>query len=127
MRALYGQLRLRLAAGALTAALAIACGGSAPVSPTPPSPSPAPAPGPSPGSGVSVPILDEDFGGRQILPADNWWNQDISGAPIDPQSSAFIDFIGRTRTGHPDFGPPPYGLPYVGVAATESKAPVAFV
>lgn len=71
--------------------------------------------------------LTEDFGGRQLLPSDNWWNQDISRAPIDPQSSAYVDFIGRTRTAHPDFGPPPYGIPYVGVGRLQPRVPVTFV
>jgi len=56
-----------------------------------------------------------------------WWNQDISRAPIDPQSSAYVDFIGRTRTAHPDFGPPPYGIPYVGVGRLQPRVPVTFV
>ena len=48
-------------------------------------------------------------------------------APLDPQSNAFIDFIGRDRTLHPDFGPPPYGIPYMGVGGTEPRVPIAFV
>ena len=48
-------------------------------------------------------------------------------APVDPQSDAFIDFIGRTRQAHPDFGPPPYGIPYVGVGGGQPRVPVAFV
>jgi hypothetical protein len=71
--------------------------------------------------------LTDDFEGRPLFPADNWWNQDITEAPVDPQSDAFIDFIGRTRASHPDFGPPPYGIPYVGVGATEPRTPVTFV
>jgi hypothetical protein len=70
--------------------------------------------------------LNEDFG-RRLFPPDNWWNRDISNAPVDAQSSAYIDFIGRTRGLHPDFGPPPYGIPYVGVGATQPRLPVAFV
>lgn len=62
-----------------------------------------------------------------MYPSDNWWNQDVTNAPIDTQSSAYIDFIGRTRTAHPDFGPPPYGIPYVGVGGTEPRIPVTFV
>jgi hypothetical protein len=62
-----------------------------------------------------------------LFPSDNWWNQDISAAPIDADSEAFIDFIGRTRTLHPDFGPPPYGIPYVGVGGGEPRVPVTFV
>jgi len=108
-----------------------ACGGS-PVEPTPssppgvtPSPSPAPAPA-APSTGGSA-RLNDDFGGRQLYPSDNWWNQEIAGAPVDPQSSAYIDFIGRTRTAHPDFGPPPYGIPYVGVGGTDARVPVTFI
>jgi hypothetical protein len=72
-------------------------------------------------------LLADDFGGRLPFPSDNWWNVDISNAPVDPQSSAYIDFIGRTRTSHPDFGPPPYGIPYVGVSSTQALVPVTFV
>ena len=61
------------------------------------------------------------------FPGDNWWNVDISNAPVDPQSSAYIDFIGRTRTSHPDFGPPPYGIPYVTVSGSQARVPVTFV
>jgi hypothetical protein len=62
-----------------------------------------------------------------LFPSDNWWNQDISAAPIDADSEAYIDFIGRTRTLHPDFGPPPYGIPYIGVGGGEPRVPVTFV
>jgi hypothetical protein len=84
--------------------------------------------------GASGVVLLEDFTGRQIFPADNWWNLDVSGAPLDPQSDALIDFISgrtpadttRTQRLHPDFGPPPYGIPYVGVSGTQSLLPVTF-
>ncbi len=39
-----------------------------------------------------------------LLPSDNWWNVDVSQAPLDANSGAFINFIGTTRTLHPDFG-----------------------
>ena len=39
--------------------------------------------------------LNDDFGGRQLYPSDNWWNQEITNAPVDAQSNAYIDFIGR--------------------------------
>ncbi len=79
-------------------------------------------------------VLLEDFSRRQVFPADNWWNVDISDAPVDPQSDAIIDWIsGRTaqnptatRRLHPDFGPPPYGIPYVGVGETQAPVPVDF-
>jgi hypothetical protein len=116
-------------------ALLVACGGSpmepAPsvvpgVTPSPPPPSSNPgSPIPNPGEGAVR--LNDDFGGRQLFPSDNWWNQEITNAPVDAQSSAYIDFIGRTRAAHPDFGPPPYGIPFVGVGGTEARTPVAFV
>jgi len=71
--------------------------------------------------------LNDNLAGRALFPSDNWWNQEISSAPIDPGSDAFIDFIGRTRTLHPDFGPPPYGIPYLAVGAAEPRVPIAFV
>jgi hypothetical protein len=51
------------------------------------------------------------------FPADNAWNQDISNSPVDPNSSAIIDFIGATTPIHPDFGAGLYagqtiGIPY---------------
>lgn len=79
-------------------------------------------------------MLLEDLSARQVFPADNWWNLDISAAPVDPQSDAIIDWIsGRsaqdpdaTRRLHPDFGPPPYGIPYVTVGGTQPLVPVHF-
>jgi hypothetical protein len=79
--------------------------------------------------------LNEDFSSRQVFPADNWWNLDVTNAPVDPNSPAIIDWIsGRTpstptatRRLHPDFGPPPYGIPYVGVSGTDPLVPVTFV
>jgi hypothetical protein len=78
----------------------------------------------TPSTGVS---LNDDFSGRTLFPGDNWWNQDISRAPLDSQSNAFIDYIGRTRTLHPDFGAPPYGIPYVGVGGSQARVAVTFV
>src|SRR5437016_6932950 len=94
-------------------------GGGPPTSPPPPD--------------TSVTLL-EDFSARQIFPVSNWWNLDIHAAPIDPGSQATIDWIsGRTpsnpsavRRLHPDFGPPPYGIPYVGVAGTQGLERVLF-
>ena len=101
--------------------VSIACGGT-PASPSDPSGGPG-----APGSGSSTGVqLADDFGGRRLFPDDNWWNLDISQAPVDPQSSAFIDYIGRSRASHPDFGPPPYGIPYVGVGGNQPRVPVTF-
>jgi len=89
---------------------------------------PGPAPPPAPAVPTSTLVqLNDDLAGRRLFPSDNWWNQEITSARIDPQSDAFINFIGRTRTSHPDFGPPPYGIPYVGVGSGEPRVPVTFV
>src|ERR1700730_3867113 len=49
------------------------------------------------------------------FPADNAWNQDISSAPVDPNSSAIIDFIGASTPLHPDFGAGLYGGQTIGI------------
>ncbi len=72
-----------------------------------------------------------------LFPADNWWNQDITTAPVDPNSAALIAFInGSATTGrrlHPDFGgyESPgsqniYGFPYVVVSGDQPKVAVHF-
>ncbi len=84
---------------------------------------------------AAPPVVNEPLTGRLVFPADNWWNRDISGAPIDARSSQLIDWIsGRTPTSptavrrlHPDFGPHPYGMPYVVVAGDQVRVPLAFV
>src|SRR5678816_2567006 len=80
----------------------------------------------APESGGTVALTD-DLAGRQLFPADNWWNQDISSAPVVPQSDAYINFIGRSRGAHPDFGPPPYGIPYVGVSGSQARMSITLV
>jgi hypothetical protein len=68
-----------------------------------------------------------------LFPPTNWWNTDITSAPVDPNSTAFINFIGATRGMHPDFGgdsgepdSPIYGMPYVVVRGTQPLVPVTF-
>ena len=68
-----------------------------------------------------------------LLPPDNWWNQDISQAPVDPRSGEFIGFIGPADGMHPDFGGTEspgsqniYGMPYVVVTADQPKVAVQF-
>jgi hypothetical protein len=74
-------------------------------------------------------------GSMPLFPADNWWNQDISQAPIDARSAQFIAFVnnGGTRRLHPDFGAfeSPgsigiYGFPYVVVPGAQPRRAVAF-
>ena len=67
-----------------------------------------------------------------LLPPSNWWNLDISAAPLDPASAAYITFIGATRQLHPDFGgdsspaPEIYGMPYIVVDGNQPKKTVQF-
>lgn len=84
---------------------------------------------------AAPPVLTEPLVGRQVFPVGNWWNTDISQAPVDPRSTSLIGWIsgrvgGNTtavRRLHPDFGPPPYGFPYVVVAGDQARVPVTFV
>jgi hypothetical protein len=70
-----------------------------------------------------------------LFPSTNWWNLDISSAPVDPASASYITFInnGSTRKMHPDFGgyASPgsvdiYGFPYSVVDAAVPKQTVLF-
>lgn len=66
-----------------------------------------------------------------LFPSNNWWNTDVSAAPVDPNSANFINFIGTTRALHPDFGGDAtgsdiYGMPYVVVRGTQPLVQVVF-
>ncbi|MGN6372439.1 MAG: hypothetical protein ACTHM1_05555 [Solirubrobacteraceae bacterium] len=62
-----------------------------------------------------------------ILPASNPLNQDISQAPVDPRSDAYIASIGASGHLFADFGfTPSYGMPYVVVGPHQRKVPVRF-
>lgn len=70
-----------------------------------------------------------------LFPSTNWWNLDISAAPVDAASANFINFInnGGTRRLHPDFGGEEspgsvaiYGMPYAVVGGAQPKQAVTF-
>jgi hypothetical protein len=70
-----------------------------------------------------------------MFPPSNWWNTDISSAPVDAASASYIAFInnGGTRRLHPDFGGEVtpgsvaiYGMPYAVVDGTQDKSAVTF-
>lgn len=72
---------------------------------------------------------------QPVFPADNWWNLDISAAPVDAGSASYIAFInnGGTRKLHPDFGGEAspgsvavYGFPYAVVDGGQAKLAVQF-
>ena len=79
--------------------------------------------------------LNENLTGRSVFPPDNWWNLSVASAPVDPSSGDFIDWLcGREQPSdpcgaqaHPDFGPPPYGIPYVTTSSDQPLEPVEFV
>ncbi len=67
-----------------------------------------------------------------LFPPDNWWNLDISAAPVDPNSTNFINFIGAGVGMHPDFGGDAggddiYGMVYITVPTTQAMSPITFV
>lgn len=83
---------------------------------------------------AAVPVQGAPLrGAAPLFPADHWWNADVSAAPVDPQSAAYIAFIGASRRLHPDFGGTAapgsteiYGMPYAVVDGTQPKVAVTF-
>jgi hypothetical protein len=69
------------------------------------------------------------LGGCPMFPADNPWNQDVSGRPLHPSSAAIIAQINADGGDylHPDFGEnPDYGIPYVVVPANQPLVPITY-
>jgi hypothetical protein len=69
-----------------------------------------------------------------LPPPDNWWNLDVSGAPVDPASASLIGFIGPGTGLHPDFGGDDtstpngiFGFPYAVVPGGQPLEKVTFV
>ena len=132
----------RRAAFALVSCLLVGCGGGGsqgevlgdgppPAPPTGPAPSP-PSPPTTPPPAGSRPDLgpNADLHGWIPFPADDPWNTLIDTAPVDPQSDVLIASIGAATTLHADFGADwnggPFGIPYVVVAGTQPRVPMAF-
>ncbi|HEX7459813.1 MAG TPA: hypothetical protein VF279_04220 [Acidimicrobiales bacterium] len=67
-----------------------------------------------------------------MFPADNVWNTDISGLPVDTHSVAWSASMQSASTHlHPDFGPSgvpstPYGMPYTVVSPAHPLVHVTF-
>jgi hypothetical protein len=106
--------------------VASSAGGSLPVAnPTPttqPSTAPTSPPTAPPSGGVPT------VAGCRIFPADNAWNTDVSAAPVDPNSAAYLASMNAATTFlHPDFGSnPAYGIPFTSVAAGQPLVPMTF-
>jgi hypothetical protein len=88
--------------------------------------------GPYPSLG-GCPIFPKPAGsipaGAPSLADESAWNQDISNAPVDPNSGDYIAYI-NSRGGdllHPDFGSPrQYGIPYAVVGRRAKRIRVRF-
>lgn len=81
-------------------------------------------------SGMSA-GLGGSLNGLRPFTASNLWNTDISSAPVDANSAAFIGLIGNNVGLHPDFGSGQYagsniGIPYVVVDSTQSPVSIHF-
>ena len=63
----------------------------------------------------------------QVYPADNVWNKDISGLPVDTMhSDAYVNSIGASLPLHPDFGTKKIGIPNAVVPDTQAAVPITF-
>ena len=85
----------------------------------------APAPAATLGGPVPPPL--------PLFPTSNWWNLDVSSAPLDANSAAYITFLGAggVTGAHPDFGGDAgpvaiYGFPYGTVSGGQAKKAVTF-
>jgi hypothetical protein len=91
---------------------------------------PPPPPPPSACSVISV-GQGGSLNGFLPFPADNLWNQNIAGAPVDPNSAAIINYIGASDPVHPDFGSGEYngssiGIPYIVVDSQQAPVVINF-
>jgi hypothetical protein len=71
------------------------------------------------------------LGGFVPFPSDSLWNQDISSAPVDANSSAIINFIGAGVGMHADFGAgqnqgSTIGIPYLIVGGQQAPVTINF-
>jgi hypothetical protein len=64
-----------------------------------------------------------------VFPSDNVWNTDISKLPVNSHSAAWLSSTGATagRLLHPDFGGPPFGLPFNVVTSAHATANFNFL
>lgn len=93
-------------------------------------PSATPTPVPLPSGMLPNLGTNGSLAGKQIFPSDNPWNQPVDQLPVDPNSDAIINSIGRTDPIHPNFGANwnggPFGIPYVVVSGNTTRVPVSF-
>jgi hypothetical protein len=62
-----------------------------------------------------------------VFPANNIWNTDISNLPVNPNNSRWKRTMHtKTTKLHPDFGAPPYGMPFAVVNNATPTTPIHF-
>lgn len=126
----------------LSAIICVGCGGGTSASnnpntpppattptPTPvPTPTPTPTPTPPPQTPSACAAMSTgqlaNLNGFRPFASDSPWNTDISQSPLDPNSTAIVNFIGSSIGLHADFGSGLYngsnmGIPYVVVDGTQ--------
>jgi len=69
--------------------------------------------------------------GFRPFPANDPWNQDISKAPVDPNSDRILAYLGFDGHLHPDFGSgtwngSPIGIPYILVSGDQARMRVQY-
>jgi hypothetical protein len=70
----------------------------------------------------------------RLFPSDNWWNVDVTWAPVDWRSDDLISAVGRGTQLHPDvggdfwdaMGERNYGMPYITVDGWQPRVAVDF-
>ena len=107
--------------------------GDSPCCTNPPGPDTGPYDGGDSGSGDApadtiAPGSGPTAFGCPVFPADNEWNRDVSGDPVDPNSANYLSTMNATKSLHPDWGAATdlYGIPFIGVPATQAKVPIVF-
>jgi hypothetical protein len=81
-------------------------------------------------AGAATPATAGDGGGPRVggcpvFGAANAWNRDVSRAPVDPRSAAYVRSIGAGNL-HPDFASRRYGIPITVVPRGERRVPIRF-
>jgi hypothetical protein len=64
--------------------------------------------------------------GCPIMARTSAWNRDISKAPVDPRSDAYVRSIGLDARLHPDFASRTYGIPFRVVPRRQRRVPIRF-
>jgi len=75
---------------------------------------------------LGVPGPGTTLAGCPVFPRDNAFNRDISQAPVDPRSDAYIRSIGLDGALHPDFASHRYGIPFRTVGPGQKRVRIRF-